>query len=226
MTYQRALLRLCSLPVLRGPGQTFLRRRVWRVERGTGAGLRIRFPQNQDYITGMSELPVQNEIARGLRPGGVFYDVGANVGFFSLIAGRLVGAQGQVCAFEPNPPNAAAIRDNAGLNGMTNVRVFEVAAGQDTKTAELWRTDWDGGGVLSSSAVKPATTVDRIVVQVVSLDHFILAEHLPPPTFVKIDVEGAELEALHGLRESILRWRPVLLYDRRWRRGQVRAPMG
>lgn len=213
MSYQRVLVRLCSLPVLRGPGHTFLRRRVWRVERGLAAGLRIRFPQNRDYLAGTSELPVQQEIGRNLQPGGVFYDVGANVGFFSLMAARLVGAAGQVCAFEPNPHNTAALRDNAGLNGMANVRVFEVAVGQNSRTEELLRTAWDGGGALSSSAVSPADPVDQVVVQVVSLDSFIPDAHLPPPTFVKVDVEGAELAVLEGMRETVLRWRPVLLYE-------------
>jgi len=213
MTYQGLLTRLWSLPALRIPGRTLLHRRLWTVEQGPGAGLKLRFPQNSDYISGTSELPVQREIARRLQRGGVFYDVGANVGFFSLIAGRLVGDQGHVCAFEPQPRNAAAVAENARLNDMAHVKVFDVAVGSDTCRDELVMTEWDGGATLSKFPSGPAAPIDRIEVQVVSLDEFIPSRRLPPPTFVKIDVEGAELEVIEGMRRTIARCRPVLLYE-------------
>lgn len=213
MTYQSMLIRLGSLPWLHRSGRRFLKKKVWRVEGGAGDGLKLRFPQNRDFLTGTSELPVQREIARRLQLGDVFYDVGANIGFFSLIAGRLVGEKGCVCAFEPHPQNAATVRDNAKLNGLTNVRVFEVAVGQESRRDELIVTDWDGGGALSTSDLKPTKPIHRIPVQVVRLDEFIATARLPQPTFVKIDVEGLEMEVIRGMTETIARCKPVLLYE-------------
>lgn len=213
MRYQRLLTKLASLPVLGATVHELMKRRVWTVEQGSGAGLKLRFPQNQDYVLGSSELPVQTEMAKHLSPGDVFYDVGANTGFFSLIAARIVGPQGHVCAFEPLAPNAAAIADNARLNAMTQLRVFEVAVGSEARQDELLVTEWDGGGALSRYPVGPSGSVSRTPVRVVPLDEFIPERGLPLPTFVKIDVEGAELEVIEGMTGTIARCRPVLLYE-------------
>jgi FkbM family methyltransferase len=190
-----------------------LRSRAWTVEAGPAAGLKMCFPQNPDYISGTSEPPVQRELARRLERGGVFYDVGANVGFFSLLAARLVGDRGHVCAFEPHPRNAAAIADNARLNGMSQVRVFDVAIGASARRDELLMTEWDGGAALSNLPLGPSAAVARTEVEVVPLDEFVPARGLPEPTFVKIDVEGAELEVIEGMTRTITRCKPVLLYE-------------
>lgn len=212
MTYQRLLLRLASLPGLKQPVGGYLQRRVWQVEEGIGANLRISFPQNPDFICGTSEPPVQREIARLVKPGQVFYDIGANVGFFSIIAARLVGPTGQVCSFEPLPQNAAAIRRNAELNGLAHLRPFEIALGSESRTEQLMVTEWDGGSALTTSAVA-VSAIDQKAVAVRPLDEVIATEGLRPPNFVKIDVEGAEEDVLLGMRETLRTARPILLYE-------------
>jgi FkbM family methyltransferase len=194
-------------------GRRLLRDRAWTIEGGDGAGLKFRLPQNHDYLTGTSELPVQQALAGQLRPGGVFYDVGANVGFFSLLAAKRLGPAGCVCAFEPVAENAASVRANAKINRFANINVFELAAGRTSGTAELLLTDWDGGGSLSNSAVRPSEPVSRRQVRVVALDDWIPAERLPKPGVVKIDVEGVELEVLQGMSKTIAEFKPVLLYE-------------
>ncbi len=213
LTRQRLLRRLLSLPVVRAPGRALLRRIVWTVERGTGAGLKLRGPQNLGYVTGDNELPVQQEIARQLKPGGVFYDIGANMGFFSLIAGRLAGPKGRVFAFEPHPLNASTVAENARLNGMTQLQVFPVAIGSCARRDVLQMTDWDGGATLSGYAVGPDQVITHTEVQVLSLDGLIADKALPLPTFVKIDVEGAEMEVIEGMTATIARCNPVLLFE-------------
>lgn len=209
MTYQRILLRLASFaPAIR----SYLSRRTWRVEAGVGAGLRITFPQNREFIEGTSELPVQRRIASLVKPGDVFYDVGANVGFFSIIAARLVGPSGKVCSFEPLPSNAAAIRRNAGLNSFSHLEMFEMALGDRSGTDSLQVTDWDGGSAITSSTV-PVQAVRSTTVRIMRLDELTASGAVPDPHFVKIDVEGAEEEVLRGMRETLLRARPILLYE-------------
>jgi FkbM family methyltransferase len=227
MTVQRILIKLVTAGVLPGVAQRLLRKRTWRIESGEAAGLRLAFPQNLDYILGSSEIPMQQFIARHLSAGGVFYDIGANVGFFSLLAGKRVGPEGFVCSFEPLPENVRAIRRNALLNGMTNVSVFEVAVDAESGTGELFLTEWDGGSFLSSTGVAPQEPLQRRTVRVVALDDFIEAEGLRPPTLVKIDVEGVEMGVLRGMLRTLETFKPVLVYEvddgdkaafeRRWR---------
>jgi FkbM family methyltransferase len=222
---QRTLLRLYTRGLLPG-GKRLLRRRVWTVEGGAGAGLKLRFPQNLDYVSGSSEKPVQDAMAEHVKRDSVFYDVGANVGFFSLLAARLVGPGGRVHSFEPVSENAASVRENARLSGLSNVTVHEVAVGRAGGSQELLLTAWDGGATLSTSVVKPPNPSGRRVVRLVALDDYIKAERLPAPHFVKIDVEGAELDVIEGMARTIAESRPALLYevddgdrerfDRRW----------
>jgi FkbM family methyltransferase len=213
MTYQQFLLRLSSVPVVGKFLAPFIRRRPWTIEGGEGAGLQIKFPQNRDYVLGSSEGPVQQAMVRHLQSGNVFYDIGANMGFFSLIAAKLVGPTGFVNAFEPVAENATSIRENVHLNGFSNINTCEVAVGSASGQAELLLTDWDGGSTLASSSVKPSEPVSRRSVRVVALDDFIAEKNLRPPNFVKIDVEGLELEVMQGMTKTIGTAKPVLLYE-------------
>jgi FkbM family methyltransferase len=213
MSPQQLLLRLLSSRIAGGPGRRLLRRRTWRVEAGEGSGLRMVLPQNHDYLRGTSEIPVQRALNAHLRPGDVFFDVGANVGFFSLIAARLVRPTGAVCCFEPVTENAAAVRQNAVLNDLANVRVFETALGNAPGVAEFLLTEWDGGGTLANSAVRPTDPVSRRRVSVAVLDDLMDSLSLPQPSFVKIDVEGVEMQVLEGMARTIDESMPALLYE-------------
>jgi FkbM family methyltransferase len=213
MSYQRTLLRACSSRPAGPMGRWLARNRPWTVEQGEAAGLRLRFPQNTDYIWGTSELPVQRTIARQLKKGQTFYDIGGNVGFFSLLAARLVGETGHVYTFEPLAEHVATIQANARLNRMPQVTAVEAAVGRAPGEAELVLTEWDGGAALSTAEAAPqgATTTRRV--RVIALDEFVASQGLRPPSMVKIDVEGAEKDVLEGMRSVIARHKPVLLYE-------------
>lgn len=213
MTFQEGLLRLLSSRLLGDVGQRSLRGRLWTIERGEGAGLKVVYPQNHEYIRGSSERPVQNALATRLHSGDVFYDVGANVGFFSIIAARLVGSEGCVYSFEPVEENIRSIRENAKANKLENMRSFEVAVGRMSGNEDLLLTEWNGGASLSTSVVKPAVPVSTRNVRVVALDDFIQAQDLRAPTLVKIDVEGSELDVVQGMSRTIVTSRPILLYE-------------
>ena len=104
---------------------------------GQAAGMRID-PAGAaaGYALGTSEPLIQDVLAAHVRSGGVVWDVGANVGFYSLIASRLVG-DGEVVAFEPLPANQEAIRRNLALNEIANVRLAGVALSDEEGEAEL-----------------------------------------------------------------------------------------
>src|SRR5580658_10208738 len=108
-------------PLVRRASQR-LRERPRTIARGQGRGLRFNpAGTHPGYALGTSEPEIQELLAANVKPGSVMWDVGANVGFLTLIAARLVGPNGQVVAFEPLPSNCEAIRRNLALNQMGNV---------------------------------------------------------------------------------------------------------
>jgi FkbM family methyltransferase len=226
MTFQRALLRVLSSRPAGQAGRSLLRRKTWRIESGVGAGLKVRVRTNLDYIHGTSEIPVQQALADHLAQGGVFYDIGANTGFFSLIAANIVGPKGAVYAFEPVPENADVLRRNATLNRFGHLELFPVAVADKSGEAEIFVSEWDGGAALASSPVSSPDLCGSKRVTVVTLDEFIRARQLRIPSVIKIDVEGVELSVLHGMRETIKDHKPVLMceiddgkrdaFQRRW----------
>jgi hypothetical protein len=108
------------------------------IRRGHGAGLRFNCGgSNAGYALGTSEPSIQDVFARCLRPGDTVYDVGANVGFFAVLAARFVGSEGRVVAFEPLPSSADMVRYNARQNGFETITVIEAAAWESSGEAEL-----------------------------------------------------------------------------------------
>jgi FkbM family methyltransferase len=190
-----------------------VKNRTVTIGNGIGAGLKFNAGQsNPDYALGINEFPVQQALAGYLKPGDVFYDIGANVGFFSAIAARLVGSSGHVYAFEPVPENVVQIRHNAKCNNFANVTVLEKAVSRSTGKAELLLAHYSGGSTLSVADrppdLKGTTTVDTI-----AIDDLVAESAIAPPTVVKIDVEGAEMDALQGMTQTIQDFQPIIIYE-------------
>jgi FkbM family methyltransferase len=177
--------------------------RVPRIPSGPGRGLRFEGGSVTGvFLSGRYELPVQEALSEMLKPGDVFYDVGANFGFFSLLAGRLVGSDGVVYAFEPVRENAAMIERNARLNQMHNITVFEVALSDRTGRSELLLANYPGGAALKSAG-PPPDFAGSLEVKTSTIDDFVGLRRGRPPDVVKIDVEGAELDVLHGMVNTL-----------------------
>jgi len=149
--------------------------------------------------------------------GETVYDVGAYQGVFTLFFARAVGEKGRVVVFEPNPRSHQRILENVDLNGFTHVRVFAMALGNARGVAKLAyrRSEAEMGSLhgdlQAGIAGKPdAATVD---VPVDTLDGLIEREGLPPPDFVKVDVEGAEADVLAGMVHTLDTRRPRLFIE-------------
>jgi FkbM family methyltransferase len=160
-----------------------------------------------NYIAGTHEMPVQDALAKYLRPGMVFYDVGANGGFFSLLGSYLVGPAGRVVAYEPHPITAAQLKKQIRANDMTNVDVV-VAAVSDTPGMAKLSDDTSSDTLSLVDAERARRT---ITVVTTTLDRETKVR--PAPDILKIDVEGAEIEVLRGGREFIFSSRPILLVE-------------
>jgi FkbM family methyltransferase len=162
---------------------------------------------------GSLEVGVQEALVRHLGPGGVMYDIGANIGFFSLLGARLAGPEpGHVYAFEPAPENAEAIRINAARNDFSNVTVIVKAAGATAQRVRLQLVDDAAWSKLQDYGEHPLTE-EVIEVDQVAVDDLLEAGEIRPPTVVKIDVEGAELSVLEGMRNTIARHQPVVICE-------------
>lgn len=181
----------------------------------TGVGQGLRFdpgPSNPQYATGDNEIPVQEALADVVGLGDVVFDIGANVGFFSIVSARLTGPTGRVIAFEPVPANADLVRRNAALNGFENISVVEKAVSDAPGRGELVLAQYSGGAALSITTAPP-DAAGTIVVDVITIDGSIGAAEIPVPDVVKIDVEGVELEVLRGMDETMSRERPIVICE-------------
>ncbi len=136
-----------------------------------------------------------------LRPGDTVLDVGAHVGYYTLLSSVLVGDRGAVWAFEPNPQNAGFLRRHVEINGRGNVRITQAAVSDTDGTARFDFGTGSGTGHLAEGGA--------LEVRTVRLDDFARENGLRVAA-VKIDVEGAELAVLAGGEETLRRDRPVI----------------
>ncbi len=143
----------------------------------------------------------QTELMRKqLRPGSVLFDVGAAVGYYTVLASPLVGREGRVVSFEPDVRNAAYLRKHIAINRLTNVEVHQTAIGDRSGQAHFACGTGTGTGHLADSG---AATVS-----ICKLDDIVRRTRMP--THIKIDVEGAELQVLEGARNILTSARPTL----------------
>lgn len=183
------------------------------IESGPAKGLR--FDAGADtarFEKGDYEPPVQHALASQVHPGDVCYDIGANLGFFSVLLGRLVGPDGTVYAFEPVPANVAAIKRNARLNDLGNIRVLELAVTRSDGEAELLLARHVGGAVLKDAGTPP-DLAGSLTVKTATVDSLLAQGKLKPPRLVKIDVEGAEWDVLLGMEHTLRENSPIVVLE-------------
>lgn len=184
------------------------------IQQGEGKGLRFNVGQsNAGFLLGTAEPSVQFALRTLIRPGMTVYDVGANVGFLSVIAARYVGPTGRVVCFEPLPDNIQQIEHNIQLNDFKQVIVRREALGDENGEAVFLVSAETTWGKLATVGSPVANQVGEIKVPVRMLDTLIDVNHLPVPDLVKIDVEGAEVAVLKGARGSIKVGRPIMLIE-------------
>ena len=180
---------------------------------GVGKGLHFNpYRSSGAYLSGRNELPVQETLAAHLKRGDVFYDIGANVGFFSIIASRLVGADGSVYAFEPVAVNVACIQRNVRANQLSNVTVIQKAIAATSGMVDIHLTGHPGGATLTSAG-HPGDTYATTRVESAFIDELLDYNQIAPPDMVKIDVEGAEIDVLRGMARALAKFHPVVVFE-------------
>jgi FkbM family methyltransferase len=141
----------------------------------------------------------------------IFYDIGANIGFFSLLAARIVGKDGRVIAFEADPEVAARLREHVVRNDMYAISVEEKAVWSEASTVFFARTDPAASPDRGLGHVVANGGVDTIQVNAVSLDEYVRTG--PAPDFLKCDVEGAEVAVFRGGQRLLTEKRPGILCE-------------
>jgi FkbM family methyltransferase len=157
------------------------------------------------------EKPVEAGLKKFLKADSIFIDIGANVGYFSLYASRLA-PQGKVIAFEPVSHLFEALQKNIEVNNITNIKAVQVAIGAANEERDIYIAATDNAGM--SSFGKPENySGKKELVKVYSFDSWFALSGLEKVDLVKIDVEGFELAALKGMKETINRFKPFILIE-------------
>ena len=188
-----------------------------QVQHGPAQGiwLHLNPRTGRDYFNGEVEPEVQAVLHKYLRPGMAVYDIGANIGFFSLLAARLVGATGRVTAFEADPEIVARLRENVVRNQDAPISVEGKAVWSSSSPVSFARADAEVspdrglGHVIDNDAEKSAPGTIRV--EAVSVDEY--ARQSTAPDFIKCDVEGAEVEVFRGAEKLLNEKRPIILCE-------------
>jgi FkbM family methyltransferase len=220
LRYASPLAELRRLPIV-GPWLSWASGRlvprdslIWvQVQRGPAQGLWLQLnPRTgRAYFEGGGEPEVQAALQRYLRPGMIFYDIGANIGFFSLLAARIIGKEGRVIAFEADPEIAARFRLHVTRNDFRAISVEEKAVWSEPGTVFFARTDPATSPDRGLGHVAANGAGDTIQVSAVCLDEYVRTG--PAPDFLKCDVEGAEVEVFRGAQRLLTEKRPIVLCE-------------
>jgi len=180
----------------------------------TRNGITFRFDLNDmvDWFNyfGFKELERDN-LFKALKPGDVVIDVGANMGEFSLKVSQLVGERGKVISFEPDPVNFQRLQTNFSLNPelAARIEVHNVGLGEFPGTVNLSVVNESNRGM--NRVVKDALNFNSITIN--TLDNIVLSGQLTKLDWIKIDVEGFEMNVLKGAEQAILQFKPSLFIE-------------
>jgi len=142
--------------------------------------------------------------------GGTFVDAGANLGIYTLVAGRIVGCSGRVISIEPSVQSSPLLRRNVSLNRLTNVRTFSVALSKEAGRAWLYRdTDPCGNSLGKDSSFQG--DLEDVVTE--TLDKLLKQAAVEHVDVIKIDVEGAEEMVLRGANDIVTSMRPTIIFE-------------
>jgi FkbM family methyltransferase len=163
------------------------------------------------------ERPEVEFILKMVEPGMAFFDIGANIGVFSVAAGKAMEeAQGSIYAFEPCPTTFAILEKNLQENELSGVHAQCVALSERSGEARLYvnAAMKDGLNSLEDPSHADAEVVGTVAVRVTTLDEFIAEHEIPSVDVMKVDVEGAELLVFRGARGLLAREdAPLILYE-------------
>jgi FkbM family methyltransferase len=184
----------------------------FRILRGPLKGRRLVLGENdrKAYLLGGYEKTIAGHLGRECRAGTTALDVGANIGYFTLLLSELTGPGGAVFSFEPNPENAAKIRRMVDVNRIRNITVLQLAVSNHSGRMPFMVESTGSMGRLLAEPVGANGCID---VEVAPIDQVVRMQKIRMVSVIKMDIEGAEAEAIPGMKELLRRDRPVIFCE-------------
>ena len=169
---------------------------------------------DKDYWLGTYEPELQSALRDLIPASAVIYDVGANIGYVSLLLAKAAGGTGKVFAFEALPSNVEQLRRNVALNAKdAQVTIVACAVTQAPGPVRFLVHASGGMGKAAGSAGRDDQYQSEVTVPGISLDEFVYGQGNPAPQVVKMDIEGGEIMALPGMRRVLAEARPLMLME-------------
>lgn len=149
-----------------------------------------------------------------LKSGDIFFDVGANIGLYSLISSPLIGSSGSVISFEPTPNTYDRLLENISLNNLTNVSTYQTALGHEIGNVDFY-VSHEIHDARNSIANLPDFETTKITVPITTIDQHIKSNNIEVSkiSLIKIDVEGWELPVLQGASKTLLEGFPTIMIE-------------
>lgn len=167
--------------------------------------------QQQLFWYGHYEKELGELLKKIVRPGDVFLDLGANIGYFSLLV-AINSPSANIISFEPAKDLFHYMNDNISLNNIKNVSAINAAAGEINEEKDLFISSPDNSGM--SSFHQPENySGKKERVKVLSMDEWFKTSGLSKIDIIKLDIEGSELAALKGMKEILQKQKPVLIVE-------------
>jgi len=157
-------------------------------------------------------------ILGSLHEGSVMIDIGAHIGYYSILSSQVVGPSGRIVAVEPNPETVPRLRKNLALSRASNVVVQDVACTDKETTLTFYQASIRNTGASSISESNAgiadhAETARSVKVRGRTLDSIVQELALRRVDFVKIDTEGAEVQVLRGMKNTLAKYHPHMLIE-------------
>jgi len=148
-------------------------------------------------------------LAKQLRKDMICLDIGANIGYYTLLESKIVGNNGKIIAIEPSPVNFSKLQKNIQMEGATNIEVYNLAAGdKDGKIKFLLKKQSNLSRIVSEDEIKPSDNIVEVPIR--KLDGFLEERALKKLDFLRMDVEGYEFFIYMGIRNSIRKFSPTM----------------
>lgn len=174
-----------------------------RLKKGPLKGQRWILTSGSRFIQGRYDPNAVEILSQHIKPGYTCYDIGAHIGYLAFVMAKLAGDKGQVYAFEPRPLNLHYLQRHIKINQVENIKVFDFGISDKQDDLRFAADTGSGTGHISDQG--------NIVIHVESIDDVIANKALRPPNFIKMDIEGGELNALRGAQKTLQQYHPVLL---------------
>ncbi len=168
--------------------------------------------QQQIFFLDYSDINGISFLKKTLKKDNVFIDIGANIGAYTLIASKLVEKTGMVIAFEPVNTINKMLIENIMMNDLTNITVEKKAVYDQNTNLELFISNEQNMG-MSSILNHSHESGEKQKIEAITLDNYVQLKKLAKIDLVKIDIEGAEIHALKGMKQSLVKFKPTLIIE-------------